>query len=135
MARGLDTRSKIIAALDKEFSIWVRLSAADEYGIIRCYTCGETKHWKEVDAGHFQSRAKFSTRWDEQNVKAQCKKCNMVNGGQQYKFGKRLDVEYGEGTADVVLAKSNQPVKFSSDELLSMLSEIRVKNKALLSDM
>ena len=94
MARGLDTRSKIIAALDKEFSIWVRLSAADEYGIIRCYTCGETRHWK-----------------------------------------KRLDVEYGEGTADVVLAKSNQPVKFSSDELLSMLSEIRVKNKALLSDM
>jgi hypothetical protein len=134
MARGLNTRSKIVAALDKEFSIWVRLSSADDYGNIRCYTCGERRHWKKCDAGHFQTRAKYSTRWDKMNVKPQCKKCNMVNGGQQYKFGKRLDQDYGEGTADSVLAKSNQTVKFSDDELLSILAEIRVKNKALLAE-
>ena len=134
MARGLNTRSKIVAALDKEFSIWVRLSPADDYGMVLCYTCGVRKHWKKVDAGHFQTRAKYSTRWDVMNVKAQCKKCNMANGGQQYEFGKKLDQEYGDGTADSVLAKSNQLVKFSDQELLSILAEIRAKNKALLAE-
>ena len=128
------TRSKIVKALDREFSIWVRLSGADDYGNIRCYTCGETRHWKKCDAGHFQTRAKYMTRWDPMNVKPQCKKCNMVNGGQQYQFGLNLDRDYGAGTAQKVLAKSNQTANFSDEDLLEILAEIRAKNKALLAE-
>ena len=67
------TRKKLIARLDKVFSQWVRSKDADHRGFVQCFTCGVFKHWKTVDAGHFQSRAKFSTRWDEMNVKCQCK--------------------------------------------------------------
>ena len=73
------TRKKLIARLDKVFSQWVRSKDADHRGFVQCFTCGQFKHWKTVDAGHFQSRAKFSTRWDEMNVKPQCKSLQRVS--------------------------------------------------------
>jgi len=83
-------RAALIAKLDKVFSQYVRLRVCDEYGFSDCFTCGTRRHWKEVDAGHFITRAKFATRWDPVNVQFQCKRCNM-NGGQQYAFSRKLD--------------------------------------------
>lgn len=116
--RGKSTpRTKLIAKLDRAFSRYIRQKDADHAGYVDCYTCGKTKHWKEVDAGHFQTRAKYSTRWDEENVKPQCKHCNMRNGGHQYEFGLHLDREYGAGKADEVIRRSNDIRKFSNHEL------------------
>lgn len=128
MAR-ITTRSQAVRKLDKAFSLYIRQRAADNFGMVNCYTCGKRKHWKEVDAGHFQSRAKFSTRWDEQNVKAQCKHCNMTNGGQQYQFGMMLDQEYGEGMAEKILIRSNQMSKLSLPELRIMIDAYKAKAK------
>ena len=46
----------------------------------------------------------------------------MSNGGHQYEFGLHLDKEYGEGTADEVIRRSNQLRKFSNHELEEMAS-------------
>lgn len=124
-------RGKLVKKLDKVFSQWVRSSNADHRGMVRCYTCGIVKHWKEVDAGHFMSRAKYSTRWDEKNVKPQCKHCNMTNGGHQYEFAKHLDREYGKGTADAVQTRSNLMSKWSSFELREMIAYYQDKLKQL----
>ena len=70
-----------------------------------------------MDAGHFQTRVKYATRWDPQNVKPQCKRCNMTNGGHQYEFGIHLDQLYGPGTAEEVVRRSNQLAKISTKEL------------------
>ena len=126
MAR-IQTRSQAIKNLDKVFSLYIRQRAADSFGMIDCYTCGKRKHWKEVDAGHFQTRSKFSTRWDDQNVKAQCKHCNMTNGGQQFQFGIMLDQEYGEGMAEKILIRSNQMAKYSMDDLRIMIDAYKAK--------
>jgi len=40
-----------------------------------------------------------------------------MNGGQQFVFGKRLNEEYGEGTADRILQESNKTKKWSVPEL------------------
>lgn len=78
-----------------------------------------------MDCGHFITRSKMSTRWlykPEEgmvNMMPQCKQCNLT-GGQQYLFAKRLDVIYGEGTADKILRKSNETTKFSIAELQEM---------------
>ena len=40
-----------------------------------------------------------------------------MTGGQQYVFGKKLDEEYGEGTAERILLESNQNKKWSVPEL------------------
>lgn len=84
-----------------------------------CYTCGAVRHWTEVDAGHFMSRACMSTRWDETNVQFQCKRCNM-RSGEQYLFSIHLDQEYGEGTAERLMIASKKTRKFTHAELEQM---------------
>jgi hypothetical protein len=126
------TRSRAIKALDKAFSQWVRLSGADHRGMVSCWTCGKEKHWKEVDAGHFQTRAKYSIRWEPLNVKPQCKHCNMTNGGHQHLFAKRLDAVYGEGTADKLTFEGNQVRKWPLDEIVALSALYRSKVSELL---
>ena len=117
----MSERTKLVTKLDTIFSKYIRMrvSRGDGFGV--CFTCGVSKHWSEVDAGHFQSRMKMSTRWDERNVQFQCKRCNMTNGGQQYQFGIRLDEVYGEGTAQEILVKSQQITKFSISDLRELI--------------
>ena len=115
-------RSAIVKKLDKIFSIWIRSKDADHAGMVDCFTCGVTKNWKyEIDAGHFQSRGKYETRWNEQNVFPQCKRCNGFRGGEQYRFAKNLDALYGEGTAEWLEFESNQSARFTNEELLEKI--------------
>lgn len=125
MRKRKPSRGRIVARFDKVFSEYVRRKDADHRGYIQCFTCGVVKHWKEVDAGHFQTRAKYSTRWDCDNVKPQCKGCNMTNGGQQYVFGRMLDHHHGDGFADQVVKKSNQMRKWSSSEMEAEILRLR----------
>ena len=115
------TRKKLIARLDKVFSQWVRRKDADHRGYVECWTCGKVLPWSRVDAGHFQSRAKFSTRWDEMNVKPQCKGCNGFRSGEQFKFARKLDAVYGEGTAQELEVLSNTPKTYSVEELEALI--------------
>ena len=104
--------------LDKIFSIWIRSKDADHTGQVDCYTCGVSKDWKyEIDAGHFQSRGKYATRWHEDNVKPQCKRCNGFRGGEQYQFALRL----GTDLADELVYLSNQQARFTNEELLEKI--------------
>ena len=115
-------RSKLVKKLDKIFSIYIRTRDVDDSGFGECFTCGATKHWREVDAGHFQSRGKFATRWDEANVQFQCKRCNGFRGGEQYIFAKNLNIKYGEGTAEEIQTKSNQTARYGVSDLRDMIS-------------
>ena len=111
-------RSAIVKKLDKVFSIWIRSKDADHTGQVDCYTCGVSKDWKyEIDAGHFQSRGKYATRWHEDNVKPQCKRCNGFRGGEQYQFALRL----GTDLADELVYLSNQQARFTNEELLEKI--------------
>ena len=125
-------RSTLIKKLDKVFSQYIRTKDADHRGKVSCYTCGVVKHWKNMDAGHFQSRGKYMTRWEEKNVKPQCKRCNGFRSGEQYLFGLNLDAEYGKGTADDLVYESNQTARFTNDYLLEKIEYYQNKvNKVL----
>lgn len=106
-------RSKLVKKIDKEFSRYIRMRPCDDNGYANCFTCGVRHHWKEVDAGHFMSRAKMATRWDVSNVQFQCKRCNGFRSGEQYKFAQEL----GKELADELVFLSNQTQKFGIDEL------------------
>lgn len=106
--------------LDSVFSQYIRLRVADDTGHGNCFTCHARRHWTEVDAGHFMSRACMSTRWDEKNVQFQCKRCNGFRSGEQFLFSIALDGKYGEGTAEQCLRASKQTRKFSREELEGM---------------
>jgi hypothetical protein len=114
------SRSKIVQKLDTVFSLYVRTKHSKN-GVCTCCTCGRKFEIKKIQAGHFQSRKHYSTRWDELNVHPQCPKCNVFSQGEQYEYAKFLDKTYGEGTADSLVQKSREIEKFSQSELESMI--------------
>ena len=125
------TISKLKKKLDSLFSQYTRLRNADHLGRVKCFTCGVEKHWKEQQAGHFQSRSHHSTRWDEVNVQVQCVKCNMFRQGEQYKFGMYLDQKFGEGTAEELEIRSKTIVKLNRTDYEEAIERYKQKIKEL----
>ncbi|QDP49454.1 MAG: putative protein ninG [Prokaryotic dsDNA virus sp.] len=115
------TRKKVIQKLDKVFSQYTRAKYMDDNGYIECYTCRIKFPFNKIQAGHFMSRKSYSTRWEEMNVMPQCIGCNMFKQGKQYEFGKRLDADFGDGTADEMLILSKKTKKFTTFELEEMI--------------
>tara|TARA_B100000497_G_scaffold73776_1_gene82695 strand:+ start:55 stop:462 length:408 start_codon:yes stop_codon:yes gene_type:complete len=112
------TRSRLVKKLDTVFSQYIRLRDADNRGMSKCFTCGKEDHWKKLQAGHFQSRRHYSTRWHEDNVQVQCQKCNLYNQGEQFLFAKNLGLEL----AETLSLEARNLVKFSSVELEEMIN-------------
>lgn len=123
------TKSKLVKRLDVVFSQWVRLSNRDQRGFCTCVTCGNKFHWKEIQAGHFMSRKHYSTRWDENNVKPQCRACNIFRQGEQYKYS----IYLGKEMSDSLLEKSRQIHKFTIGDIQKLLDYYTLKLKKLLS--
>jgi len=122
--------SKLKKKLDQLFSQYIRRRNASD-GMCVCFTCGCNKHYKEMHAGHFQSRRHIATRWDEVNVQVQCPKCNLFNQGEQYKFSVYLDQKYGEGTAEELRVRANTVVKLSRIDYEEAIRNISNKLKQL----
>jgi hypothetical protein len=76
-----------------------------------------------MDAGHFESRLKENTLFDEQNVHAQCKGCNMPpNNGRRIEYAAFLDEKYGSGTAKAITARAFRR-KLERQELYEIISK------------
>lgn len=125
------TISKLKKKLDVLFSQYIRRRNADHLGRVKCFTCGVEKHWKEQQAGHFQSRSHHSTRWDEVNVQVQCVKCNMFRQGEQYKFGLYLDQRFGDGTAEELENRAKTIVKLNRVDYEEAIERYKQKIKEL----
>lgn len=121
------TKSKLVKKLDIVFSRWVRLSNSDDKGYCECVTCNKKVHWYDIQAGHFMSRRHYSTRWDQDNVKPQCKACNIFGQGKQYEYS----IYLGKSVSDDLLAKSRQLVKYSVVDLQNMIDYYTNELKAL----
>ena len=115
------TRKNIVKRLDTLFSLYIRLRESDNE-MVKCFTCGKVSHYKKnMQCGHFQSRSAYSTRWDITNCQVQCYGCNVMQQGRQYQFGLNLEKKYGEGTAEKLLIKSKQTVKYSNEDLQELI--------------
>lgn len=87
---------KSLAALKKKawslMSIYVRSKDADWRGFNNCYTCGITKHWKELQAGHYiHNKLDFNS----DNLKPQCARCNKWLSGNLDHYAEHLLADYG----------------------------------------
>ncbi len=124
------SRSRLIKQLDTIFSQYVRLKNIDKQGYTKCVTCGKKGHWKNsgMQAGHFMSRKHYATRWDINNVHVQCTACNMFRQGEQYKFSLYLGNELSES----LYKKSRKIVKYSNNDLKSMISEYKELVKSII---
>jgi len=130
MAKKKKPISKLKKDLDTIFSKYIRQRYASG-GIAVCFTCDKRDHWKKLQAGHFMSRRFLSTRWDETNVQVQCVKCNMFNQGEQYTFGKLLDVRVGDRTSEYLEWQSKQTCKMMRCDYEDKITEFKEKLKKL----
>jgi len=110
------------------FSRFIRLRDADRNGMCKCITCKKIFFWKEGDAGHFISRNHKATKYDIQNVNAQCIHCNRFQSGNQFEHGLAIDDKFGSGTAQKLLIKSKMACKRKESDYFYLIEEY--KNKA-----
>lgn len=122
------SRKNIVKQLDTIFSLYIR-KRNSKNEIAECYTCGRSDHYKKLQCGHFMSRKNYATRWNEINCQVQCYACNVARYGEQFKFGLKLDIDYGKGCAEELQIESNKIVKYSNADLLAKIEFY--KNKLL----
>lgn len=138
-----DMHSKISAHQDQEDGIseleerlwdlvskWVRYSAANEFGMVNCYTCGNYHKPSEVDAGHYITRGCKYLKFDLRHIKPQCKTCNQAKGGMAAAFGKHLEEEH-LGITEILLEESHIIHSWSREELRGMIYDFTQKVKSL----
>lgn len=133
------TLGKLIKDLDRIFSRYIRLRDAirttNGHTYVKCITCGVSKKVIEVDAGHFISRSKRSIRFDEHNVHAQCKKCNMPPGnGEQYLYSKEIIKLYGEDELNRLISLKNNLRKYSRPEVEEMIRDYKNRVNSMIKE-
>lgn len=109
------------AKLDKEFSLFIRLRDTMPSGFFRCISCGQIKPYEQADCGHYINRQHMSTRFDETNCNAQCRKCNRFMEGNIQGYRQGLIAKYGEQRVLLLEAKKNQTRKYSDFEYRELI--------------
>ena len=128
-------KSKSYASLkrkmDKVFSEWIRRRWIGAYGRAMCVSCGMVAFWKSMHCGHFVSRVRLATRWDEENCAVQCPRCNIFLAGNAVGYARWLENRYGPSIFAALDERSKQPTKFSRSDLQSMIDKYVAKIKEL----
>jgi hypothetical protein len=120
----------LVKVLDREYSLWLRMNAADDQGMVRCVTCGAFHHWKEITVGHYVSRYRISVRWDKRNTAPQCVKCNSYNGGEQFLMRKHLVSVHGEKAVEAMEQWAVMDKTESRESLIEKIAGYRERNRA-----
>lgn len=130
----MQTKTKIISLKSlkakcwKLFSEWVRRSAADWRGYVKCVTCGKRYLWDSglIHAGHWiHDKLDF----DERNVHPQCRDCN-------YKYNKNVNTAYAifmartygvEGMEEIRKLAYTKHNDYTRQEVLDKIEELKQK--------
>lgn len=108
-------------------SEFVRRSSADKDGFVKCVTCGARKHWKEMQAGHFEQGRKNAILYVLKGIHPQCIQCNIFLHGNLRKYEKFMKQTYGQKCIDSLDALRETTVQFTTPQLLSMIDQYKKK--------
>jgi len=116
---GLTKCKKITATT---FQLMIRVEASDGYGIVQCCSCGKRGYYQGFDAGHWISRSKTGTLFQERNVHPQCKWCNNpANSGDAGAGYSRYMLEtYGQSVMDELQERSRVIISYTKEDLATM---------------
>ena len=123
-------RAKLIAKLDKVFSLYIRLRDS-ENGVFKCISCGKYKRFEQADCGHYVNRQHMSLRYSEMNCNAQCRHCNRFLEGNIQGYRRGLIDKYGESNVELLESMQNKTNKISEFELEEMIKYYQSKVKEL----
>ena len=106
----------------------IRLESARN-GICKCVTCGCSKPWKEIQAGHFVGGRTNGILFDERGIFPQCYACNVCRQGMGPEYTVFMLERYGQGLVDELIQKRRQAVKFTATELKEMIEGYKLRIK------
>ena len=106
----------------KLLSECIRREAANADGYVFCFTCDEPMHWKQAQAGHGISGRTGSTLLDEEIIRSQCYRDNVLRHGEYGIFAVRLDEENGQGWYAAKIKESRSVKKLSREYLEDRIS-------------
>ncbi len=111
----------------------IRLKYSDENGYCSCVTCGVTKHWSKLQAGHFIPKAQGnSVYFLEENIHPQCVYCNMFQGGSLTNYTLYMIDTYGRDEVERLKEIKNTKIKISAIDYEKMITEFNERLKNLL---
>ena len=124
----------LIRKLDAVFSKFIRLRDSKN-GICTCITCGAKHHWTECDNGHYIKRQYMSTRFNEFNCHAQCRKCNWLEQGANEIYRERIIEKFGQEIHDQLLIQKYSVKKWSRFELEYLIKDYSARVKIMLENL
>ena len=126
--------TKLKNLADTAFSLYIRRRDADTNGYVTCVTCPTNKHYKMMDAGHFVSRKKEGTRYDDRNVFTQCKRCNIFMSGNKPEFSIFLMKRFGKGIVEELVKTGNLIVRRRTWDYEELIAKFKELNGSLYSE-
>ena len=130
MASVKRKKSTAKAAAWRWCSQFIRCKSADAGGYVRCVTCGQSHHWKDMDAGHFVSKARGSSIYFvEENIHPQCQRCNRFLEGNKHLYTLYMIDMYGREKVEELelLARQTESWRLSDYEEMEDYYRGRVK--------
>ena len=124
-------QATLVKKLDKVFSQYIRLRDAYPNGTFRCISCGKIKPFEQADAGHFHSRRHMATRFDEDNVSAECRACNRFSADHLIGYRENLIKKIGIQRFEMLHVKAHQSRKWCRFELDQLIKYYTILVKRL----
>ena len=112
--------SQPTAKLKKEAWKWFSLFIRNRDSW-QCFTCGSVFKGAGMHAGHFITRTKANTFFDEMNVNAQCYPCNIHKRGNSGEYAYRLIEKYGQAKFKKLLERGRVLKQFTHTELKGII--------------
>jgi len=130
--------SKLTIQKKKTWSVmsrYIRQKYADKDGFVKCCSCSTTKHWKEMQAGHFVPAGRGNAcRFIAENVHPQCFHCNINLGGNASAYALFMLEKYGETWIRELEETANTTVKFTVEDLKKLELHYKELTDNLLND-
>lgn len=126
--------ARLVDEIAKKLQKIVRLKAADENGMVRCWTSGEVRHWKEMQGGHFISRKHQRTKIMEENIHPQTASQNlygMKDSLTVLKYRQVMCEFYGKNFVEWLEIEANKPLDTPRAELEDYYKELVKQTKDL----
>ena len=129
--KGLSRRSKGTIGTLKE-KLWIVFSVYIRNRDKKCVTCGGGAE----NAGHYiHNTERLSCYggnelwYSEQNINAQCVRCNKWKSGNLTKYAEYLESVYGQGILQELRKKYLLPKKWKREELQELLERYKNLNE------
>ena len=127
------SKPALVKKLDKVFSEFIRLRDTKEWGFKygRCISCGRILPWSKLQCGHYYSRTKMNTRFDEENCNAECISCNIFSADHLIGYRKNLIKKIGEKEVAKLDIRAHQTKNYSLFELQLLITHYEEEVKKL----